>query len=838
MGTGATLLRVLLAAELRAHAGRAVVGVIAIAIGVAMGYAVYLINHAALAEFSEAVRTLAGQADLEVRGPRSGFDEALYPRLAALPEVAAASPVVEVELALPGRDETLRLLGVDVFRVMAVNPGLVGRPADERSSRLDTLDPEAVFLSPAALSWLGLAPGDRMEAHAGSGTISLRVAGTLAIAGARLAVMDIGAAQWRFGRLGRLQRIDLRLRPGVDPEAFRKKLEALLPAGVAARTPEDAGRVASNLSRAYRVNLDVLALVALFTGAFLVFSGQALSVVSRRSQLALLRALGMTRRGLRRLVLAESLVLGAAGSLAGIALGAALAAAALRYGGGDLGAGYFPGVRPSPQFSLPAALAFAALGTMAAALGGLAPAWEASRAQPALALKAGDENTPASLRSPWPALASMAAGIALTQAGPLGGLPVFAYVAIGVLLLGAILWMPWVARWVFGKAPRPRRAVPHLALAQLAAAPGRAAIGLAGVVASFSLMAAMAIMVHSFRISFDQWLDTVVPAQLYLRTAAGSTAGYFSEDDRRLIEATPGVARAEFTQTDRLALSPQLPPVALIIRPIDARHPQARLALVGPAVVPPADGPPPAWVSEAMVDLYGMAVGQRIELPLAGTWRAFVVAGIWRDYARQYGAIVVDAEDAYRMIGERRPAEAALWLAPDADAARVAQAIRERLPGADRIESRTPGEIRGASLRIFDRSFAVTYLLEAVAIVVGLFGVGVSFGAQALARSREFGMLRHIGLTRGQVGGMLALEGGLLGLLGGAVGLALGWGLALILVTIVNPQSFHWTMEMHMPWGPLAAALLALVAAASLTALASGRRAMSASAVRAVREDW
>ena len=828
------LVRVLLAAQMRVHAGRALVGVAAIAIGVAMGYAVYLINHAALAEFSQAVRTLAGQADLEVRGPRSGFDENLYPRLAALPEVAAASPVVEADLALPGHREPLQLLGVDVFRARAVNPGLIGRAPEGSGAQLDTLDPEAVFLSPAALAWLGLAPGGRLEAHTGSATVSLRVAGTVSIAGARLAVMDIAAAQWRFGRLGQVQGIDLRLRPGVDPQAARRTIAALLPPGVAVRTPEDAGQAASNLSRAYRVNLDVLALVALFTGAFLVFSGQALSVVSRRAQLALLRALGMTRRGVRRLVLAESLLLGVAGSLLGIALGAAFAGVALRYGG-DLGAGYFPGLRPALRLSVPAALLFALLGTAAAVLGGLAPAWDASRAPPARALKAGDEDASlVRLRSPWPAAALAAAGVILAQAGPVGGLPIPAYLAIAAWLVAAILWMPWVAHGVFGHAPRPRRVVPYLALAQPAAAPGRAAIGLAGVVVSFSLMAAMAIMVHSFRVSFGQWLDTVVPAQLYLRTAAG----HLSDQDRRLIEAAPGVARAEFTQTDRLTLNPQRPPVDLIIRPIDARHPEARLALVGAAVDPPPDGPPPAWISEAMADLYGMAPGQHIELPLAGRWHAFVVAGIWRDYARQSGAIVIDAGDAYRMMGERRPTEAALWLAPDIDVAEAIAAIRVRLPDADRLAFRTPGDIRGLSLRIFDRSFAVTYLLEAVAIVIGLFGVGVGFGAQALARAREFGMLRHIGMTRGQIGAMLALEGAMLGALGGAVGLALGWGVALVLVTVVNPQSFHWTMTMHMPWGLLATALLALVAAASLTALASGRRAMSAGAVRAVREDW
>jgi putative ABC transport system permease protein len=149
-----------------------------------------------------------------------------------------------------------------------------------------------------------------------------------------------------------------------------------------------------------------------------------------------------------------------------------------------------------------------------------------------------------------------------------------------------------------------------------------------------------------------------------------------------------------------------------------------------------------------------------------------------------------------------------------------------------------PGEIRAMSLQIFDRSFAVTYLLEAIAIVIGLSGVAATFSAQTLARAREFGMLRHVGVTRGQVLGILACEGGLLTTLGVACGFALGLVISLILVFVVNPQSFHWTMGLHLPWGLLATVASVLVAASVATALVSGRYALSGGPVRAVREDW
>ncbi|TKC85966.1 ABC transporter permease [Trinickia terrae] len=830
--------------EMRSHPLRTLIGILAIAAGVAMGYAVQLINRAALTELSATVNSLMGNADVELRGPRAGFDEALYPRIAHLSGVAAASPVVEVDARVAGRGESLKLLGVDVFRAGYVTPNLVGRIDRAAGDGLDLLSPDTVFLSPAALTWLGLKPGDSLTVQAGLAQLALRVAGVLPASGegVRVGVMDIGAAQWRLQRLGTLQRIDIKLEPGVDADAFAREAAPLLPAGVAAVTPRDNAHRTSMLSRAYRANLNVLALVALFTGAFLVFTMQALAVLRRRAQFALLRAIGVTRRGVLALVVWEGAALGMPGAAVGLAAGFALAAAVLRFGGGDLGGGYFEGVQPRAQFdALPAAMFFA-LGVAAAVLGSLAPALEAARSRPAQALKAGDEEAPAgrlrTRRAATGALAALSAGLVFTQMPPVAGLPVFGYLAIALLLVGGVLAMPAVAHTVFARLPWPRHALPQLVLAQLANAPGRAAIGLAGIVASFSLMSAMAIMVSSFRIAVDDWLQLLLPAPLYLRASPGGDSGFLAPGEQAAIAATPGIARAEFLRATQISLDARLPPVALLARPIDPRNPAARLPLAAAPLVPHAGDPPPVWVSEAAADLYGMRTGQRITLPLAGQRFAFTVAGIWRDYARQFGAIVIDASDYRRLTQDTRVTDAALWLAPGATPAQAIVRLRASVTGGGQLEFAQPGEIRAASLKIFDRSFAVTYLLEAVAVIIGLFGVGASFGAQALARTREFGMLRHLGVMRRQIGIMLAMEGALVALLGVLSGSTLGVGLAMVLVHVVNPQSFHWTMSLHMPWGLVTALAAAVVAAAALTALFSSRAAMSVDAVRAVRDDW
>ncbi|MGU7782742.1 FtsX-like permease family protein [Burkholderia sp. PU8-34] len=835
---------VLVFGETRRHPLRALVAMLAIAVGVAMGYAVDLINRAALTELSSTVNSLMGNADVEIRGPRAGFDEALYPAIARLPDIAMASPVVEVDAPVAGRRTPLKLLGIDVFRAGFVTPNLVGRSGDAGAGRLDLLDPDAVFLSPAAMAWTGLRPGERLVVQVGLQSVVLRIAGALPATGeaVRVGVMDIGAAQWHLQRLGTLQRIDIKLRQGVDVDAFKRSVVQLLPAGVAAVTPLDNARRTSQLSRAYRANLNVLALVALFTGAFLVFTMQALAVLRQRTQFALLRALGVTRRGVLGLVVAEGAVQGALGALLGIALGFALAAAVLRFAGGDLGGGYFEGVQPAVHFTPGAASMFFALGLCAALLGSAAPAIEAARAQPAQALRAGDEEKPLKrLHASWAwtsALCAVGAGLALTQLPPVGGLPVFGYMAIALLLLGGILAMPFAARAVFDALLPSQRALPQLALAQLAHAPGRAAIGLAGIVVSFSLMAAMTIMVSSFRIAVDDWLQVLLPAPLYLRASPGGDSAYLSANDQAAIVATPGIERAEFLRATQISPDPRLPPVSLIARPIDPRNPGARLPLVSGPVMPRDGEPPPVWVSEAMTDLYGLHPGQTVALPVAGQRVTFTVAGIWRDYARQFGAVVIDERDYRRLTHDMRVTDAALWLASGVTPSQAMTRLRARIAGGQQLAFAEPGEIRAVTLKIFDRSFAVTYLLEAVAVLIGLSGIGASFSAQALARAREFGMLRHIGVTRRQIAAMLALEGALLALLGVLSGLLLGSVIAAVLVYVVNPQSFHWTMSLHMPWGLLVALASAVICAAALTALWSARAAMLVDAVRAVRDDW
>lgn len=839
------LLRTFSWQDLRHHPWRSLCAVGAVMLGVALALAVHLINASALSEFSAAVRAVNGQPDLELRATRGAFDESLFARVATHPQVALASPVLELAtnaVTAQGRRVPLRVVGLDALSAAPMAPALAPVPSKD-ADRLALFAPATLFLNAAAREQLGEGP---LRLQAGLQLRDAKVAGTVGAGGAPLAVMDIAAAQELFARLGELSRIDVQLRPGTDRATWIR--DAALPAGVVAAEPGDATQRVSNLSRAYRVNLMVLALVALFTGAFLVFSVLALSVARRAQQFALLGVLGLDARQRQRLVLLESAALGAVGAVAGVALGTALAALALRLLGGDLGGGYFEGVAPRLQWSPAAAAGYGLLGVVAAMAGGWFPAHDAQRLPLAQSLK-GLRAGVSARRWPWLGPVLLVAAGAMALLPPVFDLPLAAYISVGLLLVGGVASLPPLVGAAYDRlAPRlSHRVLPLLAIERARRVRETAAVAVSGVVAALSLAVALTVMVASFRDSMLRWLDVVLPADLYVRTAAGSSAGDTAFLDEGLVAAAarlPGVERVATQRVRSLLPDPRRPAVALLARPLgDAAR---ELPLVGSLAPVPA-GRVPVFVSEAMVDLHGARLGEGLPLLDAalGLPRAddgnsrFVVAGVWRDYVRQSGAVMLRQADYRRLTGDRRVNDLQLWLAPGADASAVQARLRELAgPAGALLEFASAAELRATSLRIFDRSFAVTYWLQAVAIGIGLFGVAASFSAQVLARRKEFGLLAHLGLTRRQILGVVAGEGAAWTLVGAAAGIALGLAVSVVLVHVVNPQSFHWTMDLLVPWLRLLALALAVIVAGTLTAWLAGRAAAGRDAVLAVKEDW
>jgi putative ABC transport system permease protein len=837
--------------SLRLQWGRQLAALLTIALGLALAGAVHWINASALAQFESAARQSSAQADLELSAaPGSpSIGDALYAELAARDDIAALAPRLDASVRVQGRDGEwlrVRLVGLDLLQLGAFHPQWLPRANGTRGADfIRALREPSVFISEAAWQRLGLDPTpaaevDTLRLDLAGRNAALPVAGRLPDRDQPLVIMDIAWAQQLLNRPGQLDAILLRMTPGrAAPLAW--------PAGVIAQSPADQARQqadeARRITRAYRLNLGVLSLMALFVGAFMVFAVHSLSVAQRLPQLALLGVLGMSARQRLGLLVSEALLLGVAGAVLGLALALGLAELGLHALGGDLGAGLtgLHGNRPTLQTSTASILGLLALGPLVSLGAAALPLARLRRLPVAQVLKGlGSGGTDSRWQLLGPVL--LVAAPFLAEFRPVLGIAWGAYAAMLALLLGALGTVPLALRTLTGllRGWAAKRALPLLAVERARDQAGEAGRLIAGVLVALALAVAMLVMVASFRLSLDQWLTDMLPADLYVRQTARDNAQQGQPMPpawAASAAALPGVERVSPQRSRNIGITVRgmTGSATLLARPLDHRLP-----LQGdPAALP--DGLPPVYINEAMGDALRLKPGDRFMLRLDGRQIPVGVKAVWRDYSRQSAAVLMERELWRRLSGDAAITELALWLRPGADPVQAQAALRAMTGSPDALEIASAGELRRFSLDIFDRSFAITYWLQAVGLGLGLFGVAASLSAQLLARRREFGLLLHLGLTRGMLRRLVIAESLLQAVAGALMGTAVGLAISAVLVFRLNPQSFHWSMDWQVPVWRVLALLAASLAATGITAAWASARALRSGqgeALRAVREDW
>ena len=788
---------------------------LAIALGVALGYAIHLINDAALADFSQAMKSVQGEPDAVVAPQDSAgrVPLTLINKLARDEAVALVVPVIETRVRIEHTPSelTVRLIGLDVFSAGLLMPDLL--PRQGTSITGGGVFEDGVYASPALLARLQTkvsegthSAGADITLTRGEARWSTRIAGDLPAARPDdlLLVADIARVQAHFGPADAVSEGRIRLAPGTRLAAWLNTWAGKLPPGLTLRAAADNQARLSNISRAYRVNLNVLALVALLTGGFLVFATQLTAVAQRSAQFALLGVLGLSPRMRLLQVLFEGLAIGVPGAIIGLALGWGMAVAFTRLLGGDLGGGFFSGGAPAIVPELLPALLFFALGCAASLCGALYPAW-LNRVQPlAQALKTGFAQRPPAGRDDalLPragkaiTLALIAgAALALTRLPPLFELPLAGYAAIALVLVLGIAVAPVVTQLAFGAwARRELPPAQRIAVQNVMQAPLMAQVAASGLIVSFALTVSMVTMVASFRVALDQWLDVVLPAPYYLRSKGVPLPAQLLA---ALERPDAPFVRVERMAAGALSLDPQRPTVAVLVRELDRTNPGVRLPFTGEVLAAPA-GSIAVWISEPMQELYRLQAGQTLRLPLLGRQVEVFVGGVWRDYARQFGAVVIGSADYLALGGKFEATELALWSRSGGDAAARDWLARETTKFG--IETAEAGEIRELSLNIFDKSFAVTYALEAAAMLIGLFGLAVTLAASVWLRARELATLSALGFDRAMLTRAVMFEGALIAAVGLVVGLVCGLAVGAILTHVVNPQAFHWRMDLRIPW--------------------------------------
>jgi putative ABC transport system permease protein len=851
--------------------GLAVLGV---ALGVAVVVAVDLANGSALLAFDLSTEAVTGRATHQVVAGPGGLPDEAYRQLVlaaeALSASAAAAPVVEDwGTAGAGPDgkggRTLHLLGIDPFAEAPFRPYLaaLGGGAESRGSgaRIDLAGfltrPGAALLAGQTARELGVGIGQRLRLRVEGRAVEVLILGTIEPrdestrrAVADILVVDIATAQELSGRIGLLSRIDLIVAPGPAGERLLARARAVLPPGAELLRTAQRRESTESMTRAFRLNLTALSLLALLCGAFLIYNTITFSVVQRRTLIGTLRALGVTRRQIFGLVLAEAAVVALAGSGAGLLLGVALGRGLVQLVTQTINDLYFVlTVRDLaiPPWTLVKGMAVGVGATLLAALG---PAIEATTAPPRAVLTR--STLEARLKKALPRAAAAGAGL-LAVGGILLALPggvVLAFLALFAVIVGFALLAPAATVLLMRLARRPMGALfgflGRLAAGGVIASLSRTAVAIAALVVAVSVTVGVGVMIQSFRATVVRWLDSSLQADLYV-TAPGRGGGFAGTTlDPALADRAatlPGVARVDRIRRAELysGIGSQRGPVRLVAIDRDPRRRGILLREGDPAKVWSAFQRGEVIVSEPFARRYSVGVGSVLPLRTATGPRPFRIAGIYYDYASDQGLVMMSHAAYVAAFHDPGLTGFSITLAPPphaADADAVERALRADLSrtteGLTIVSNRA---LKKASLAIFDRTFLITSVLRLLAGLVAGIGVLSALLALELERGREFAVLRANGLTPGQVWKLVTAETGLLGLTAGLLSLPVGMALAAVMIFVVNRRSFGWTVRMETAPGVLVEAVLLALGAALLAGIYPAYRTARTSPARALREE-
>jgi len=837
------LLRFVILGDFSANKLKYILTIMGIALGIGIFVAVETAHDTIKQSIQQTRGYVPGRPDLQVAAGQFSFDEEILRRVEAHFMVARTHPlvVIPVTLKVEGREVPLRLYGADLPAASDFkdsNALILG----EGVHFLDLLmDPQSLILNEAFALENGWSFGRKVRVQYQDRIVDFVIKGLMRTppqvsGGNGYGVADIAWAQLLFGKLGRLDRLDVTLRKGVDRLEAEQELNRLLPPQVTAFSPETSGLQMMDLVSSFQLNITALSLISLLVGMFLIYNTIFISYIRKRRQIGILRALGVTRKGIFWIFTAESLFYGALGGFVGIWLGYVLSyftvdsmATTVNMLYTQVDASH---VRLSPRIMIMGMI----MGLVAAFLSSLVPALEAARTSQAETLKMGSYEirfgeTHRKLFIPGILLLGVSVILALQK--PVWGIPLFAYTAIMTIMFGMALITPFLAVPLSGlihtTITRFWGAEGFLAQKNLLRNLGRSSVILCAIMVSLGMTVSFIFMIHSFRTSLGDLIDQVVRFQFYVA-------------DRHRVERGVPVPLPKGLTGEMAAIQgvSAVEGYSLVDQPFGDRgfvlmsanlntyrkYDQIRFLKGDAAEIYENAVRGGILISEALATRNGLLVGDTMELITPSGPATFRVAGVFYNYQFDRGMAYLHRPlfECYYPPDELT----GIYVYVDDPGARAR--VRERLEEgpADRYDLVIvlQGQLKQYIMDAFDQTFSITYALQIIAIVVAVLAVVNTFSAAILERQREIGILRCIGFFRAQIRKMVLIEAGVIGGIGCLFGLLNGLMLALVLIYVINKQSFGWSIQFHTPLVSLVSAtLLVFVTTLLAGAFPAGRAA-------------
>jgi putative ABC transport system permease protein len=823
------------------HPAQCLLAVSGIALGVAIVVGILLTQASARQAFADSLRSVFGQAThFVVAVDGEDFDEnalSLVRRTApALAPGAIVTGTLRVDAG--GAPQALQVLGIDALN-------LRGAPDKARFALLDFLNvPGAMLLTARTARRLALKPGARVAVHDAPAQLTLLA--TLAAddqtelaLGDDIAVVDIATAQEMLAKAGRLTRIELDAGSDAAAAAQLAALAQALPPSLQLIDAGRQARGARTLTDAFYTNLDALSLLALLVGGFMIYNTMAFLVMQRQSLFARLRALGVTRAALARLIVAEALVLGMVGGMLGCALGYALASALMAPVGQTLRDHYFATGGGQLHFAPALALFGVVLAAGTTLLAAALPAWSALQADPAHAARysvSADSAARGLARAAWVGLAAALLTCALLV---LSSRSLYAgFAALGCTILAAMLVVPWLVQRGLGRiAHRNARLRPlalRLAVRGAARSMGRIGMAVAALMAATATSVGVGLMVASFRGAVDDWLTQLLRAEIYISPGFDEQAPpRIDEAFIAQVAALPEVANLSKIRRARLLDGDGELRVTAYALPDAAKR--GFHFLSGAAPWPAWEGEDLAMISEPLAYHLRKRAGEFIDVPTPAGRKAFRIAGIYTDYGSERGVIAISLTRFRHYWQDQRVHGIGIYPRAGVASAQLVQQLTAMVPQDGSLAVWSNAALKTRSLAVFDRTFAVTHVLTLFAAAIAALGVFNALLALHLERGREYAMLLATGLSPMALRATLYLQTAVIALLAAGLALPLGVLIAKLLIAVINIRSFGWSMQLTLDHEALLMPALGAICAALAATVYPAERAVRIDPATALR---
>lgn len=830
--------------HLRRHPLLGLLNILSVALGVAVYLATQIANQSANRAFAATIDLVAGKAELQITAPGGHLPETALPQVASAPGVSAATPIVRGRITLPDfPGEYLEVLGLDVFTNA---PFRTFDPTNFDTTELDIQrwlgDPNSIAVSEEFVKRHNLKAGDKIRGRVGVTDHELSIGFLIrrdAAFDPHFAALDIGWAQELFGRRGEFSVIQLKLTNPRERETTIAGLREILPKDARVAAPAQRTEEVDKMLGGFELNLTAMSLVSLLVGMFLIYNTVSASVVRRHHEIGILRSLGVTRREIRALFLSEAVVLGAIGSLLGLIGGLLLAQVLVGTVAETISSLYvLVQVREATLQPWTFALAWIiGLGSVVASA--WFPAQAAAKEDPVEALHGGTRLE----RSVHPSPAWLIGGLlSVFLAAAFSFLALYPgprWLGFGAALLVLAGFSFLVPRLVLhfsrGVGKLLRRLRPHrrkarieteLAAANLSRALLRNSVTVAALALAVAMTVGVSVMVFSFRQTVEAWINETLIADLFITPSSNEVAGansFVPPSALQFLASHPAVETIDTFREMELPMGEKHVTVA-VIRGSERRHFQF-LRGNDSALMRRFHDEPCVFVSESFARRNRLRENDDIALTAPDGTRHFSVAAVFYDYTRDQGIVYMSAKNFVNFWHDDRVNSVAVYVKKDRNAEEVSAAFRAEFSRDGQFAIYSNQSLRRRIFEIFDQTFAVTYVLLAIAVFVAITGIFLSLTILITERQRELAILRAIGASAAQIRKLLLSETAMLGLLAAGVGMVSGICLSIILTGVINRAFFGWTIHLAFPWRSLSLTPVWILAAAVIAGVIPAWRA-------------